>query len=215
MAKPRYGMVIDLRRCVGCHACSVACKSENEVPLSVFRSWVKVAEKGKFPNARLYFLPTLCNHCANPICVRNCPTSASYQREDGVVLINYDKCIGCGYCVASCPYQVRFINPLRGTAEKCTFCEHRIDNGIAPSCVNTCNGRARVFGDLNDPNSEISRLIATQPVQVLKSEAGTEPKVFYIGTDISTLKPGYGPDGDMKIERGRNFSLSTTEKGRE
>lgn len=211
----RYAMAIDLRRCLGCHACSVACKAENDVPISTFRCWVKQGVKGRFPHARQVFLPVLCNHCEKPICVRNCPTTASYQREDGVVLIDYDKCIGCGYCIASCPYQVRFINPLRGTAEKCTFCVHRVDQGLVPACVNTCNGRARIFGDLNDPESEISKLLSTQSAVVLKEDAGTEPQVFYIMPDGEIMKGGWGLEGKIHFERGRNFDLATTEKGRE
>ncbi|MBI2266679.1 MAG: 4Fe-4S dicluster domain-containing protein [Armatimonadetes bacterium] len=186
--KPCYGMVIDLRRCIGCHACSVACKAENKVPLSVFRSWVKITERGAFPNARRYFLPLLCNHCEHPICVINCPVKASYKRDDGIVLIDYDKCIGCKYCIASCPYEIRFVNPERRTVEKCTFCAHRIDKGYLPSCVNACPTTARIFGDLNDPDSEVSKLLANNPVQVLKREMGTEPRVFYIGADLFAMK---------------------------
>lgn len=182
MAK-RYVMVIDLRRCVGCHACSVACKQENNVPIATFRAWVKQVEKGEYPNVRKLSLPSLCNHCARPICVQNCPVQASYQREDGIVLVDYDRCIGCKYCIASCPYDARFVNPVRKVVEKCTFCVHRVERGQQPACVETCMTKARTFGDMNDPQSEVSKLIATNPVSPFKPDSGTEPQVFYIFPD--------------------------------
>ncbi len=182
--KPHYGMLIDLRRCIGCHACSVACKAEFDVPLGVFRSWVEYAEKGDFPNVRRSFLPRLCNHCNNPPCVGVCPTGATWKREeDGIVVIDPDLCIGCKYCILACPYDARFINPVTGSADKCDFCLHRVEQGLVPSCVNTCIGGARIFGDLNDPESEISRMIATNPVTVIRPEQGTVPNVFYIALD--------------------------------
>lgn len=186
--KKRFGMVIDLRRCHGCKACQVACKSENEVPLGVWRSWVKEVEHGAYPNVKRHFLPRLCNHCENPICVRNCPTGASYKRPDGVVLVDYDKCIGCRYCIASCPYQARYLLPEGKVADKCTFCAHRVDQGVVPACVNTCIARARIFGDLNDPSSELRQLIDTNPVQVLKPETGLNPSVFYIAADGNAMR---------------------------
>ncbi len=190
--KVRYGMVIDLRRCIGCHSCSVACKVENDVPLSVFRSWVKVVMKGHYPNVSKAFLPSLCNNCDEPICLRNCPVEATFQREDGIVMIDPHRCIGCKYCIASCPYDVRFVNPLKRIVQKCTFCHHRVDAGLLPACVETCLGRARIFGDLNDPDSEISQVIASNPVQVLKPEMGTKPKVFYIMPDLDAMNPMKG-----------------------
>ncbi len=117
--KVRWGMVIDLRRCTGCHACAIACKSENAVPLSVFRSWVKIIEKGKYPAVTRSFLPSMCNNCENPICVRNCPTQATYKREDGTVMVDPHRCIACKYCIASCPYEVRYLNPLKNYVQKC------------------------------------------------------------------------------------------------
>ncbi len=179
----RYAMVIDLRKCVGCHACSVACKSENNVPLGVWRSWVKQVERGKFPNTQRHFLPRLCNHCEHPACVEACPTKASYQRDDGVVLVHEERCIGCKLCMAACPYDARFVHPDKKIVNKCTFCEHRVDQGVVPSCVNTCQGKARIFGDLNDPTSDVAKLVARESVQVLKPELGTEPRVFYIALD--------------------------------
>ena len=179
----RYGMVIDLRRCVGCMSCQVSCKMENDVPLGVFRSWVKIAQRGKYPDVKQQSFPRLCNHCDNPPCVSGCPTRASYRRDDGVVLIDYDKCIGCKYCIAACPYNARFVSPVRKVAEKCTFCAHRIDKGLDPTCVRSCMGRARTFGDISDPKSEVSKLITENSVRALKPEKGTEPSVFYIGLD--------------------------------
>jgi len=180
----QYGMLIDTRRCSGCHACSVACKSEFNVPLGLTRSWVEYVEKGDYPDVRRGFLPRLCNHCRHPACVDVCPTGATYKRkEDGIVVVDADVCIGCKYCMQACPYDARFINPTTGTADKCDFCLHRVSQGVAPSCVNTCQGRARIFGDVNDPDSEIARLINTNPVTVLRPGQGTEPMVFYIDAE--------------------------------
>lgn len=180
----RYAMVIDTRRCIGCHACSVACKTENEVPLGETRSWVEYIEKGEFPNVSRSFLPRLCNQCEKPQCVAVCPTGATYKREqDGIVVVDSNICIGCKYCLQACPYGMRFINPRTGTADKCDFCLHRVQQGLVPACVNTCQGRARIFGDLNDPESEVSKLVATNATTVLRPEIGTEPMVFYIDAD--------------------------------
>lgn len=186
--KVRYGMVIDLRRCIGCHSCSIACKSENNVPLGVFRSWVKQIEKGRYPRVMRAFLPSLCNNCEKPICVKNCPVNASYQRDDGIVMIDIHRCIGCRYCIASCPYDARYLDPIKHIVQKCFWCYHRIDAGLEPACVDTCIGRARIFGDLNDIESEVSRLIASNAVQVLKPEMDTEPRVFYIQADIDAME---------------------------
>jgi len=178
----QYAMVIDVRRCIGCQACSVACKSEFAVPIGKTRSWVEYVEKGIYPDVARTFLPRLCNHCTKPACVPVCPTGATFKRkEDGIVVVDADKCIGCGYCVLACPYNARFINPLTNTADKCDL--HRVKQGIAPSCVNTCQGKARIFGDMNDPESEVAKLIASEPVTVLRQEMGTEPNVYYIAAD--------------------------------
>lgn len=180
---PRYGMLIDLRRCIGCHACSVACKAEFDVPLGVYRSWVEYAEKGDFPNVRRSFLPRLCNHCNHPPCVSVCRTGATWKREEDGVVVDPAICIGCKYCIQACPYDARFINPETGAADECDFCLRRVEKGLVPSCVNTCLGRARIFGDLNDPDSEIAVQVASNPVTVLRPEQGTEPNVFYIDLD--------------------------------
>ncbi len=183
---PRFGMLIDVRRCIGCHACSVSCKAEFDVPLGVTRSWVEYIEKGTYPNATRSFLPRLCNHCRHPKCVDVCPTGATWKRdEDGIVVIDADICIGCKYCIQACPYDARFINPVTGAADKCDFCLHRVSQGLAPACVEACLGGARIFGDINDPDSEISRLIAANPVTVLRPGQGTEPNVYYIAADHS------------------------------
>jgi tetrathionate reductase subunit B len=183
--KKRLAMVIDLRRCFGCHGCSVACKAQNDVPLGVWRSTVITTEKGKYPNVKRRFLPVLCNHCENTPCARGCPTSAIVHDENGIVQQLEHKCIGCGYCIQTCPYKMRFKHPTKKVANKCNFCSERLDQGLLPACVNTCNSKARTIGDLDDPNSEVSKLIANNPVKTLLPEQNTKPKVFYIGLDDS------------------------------
>jgi len=184
--KIQYGMVIDVRRCLGCHSCTVACKAEFDVPLGENRGWVEYVEKGEYPNVGKSFLPRLCNHCSVPPCVDVCPTNATYKREeDGVVVIDSGVCIGCKYCVQACPYDARFFNPVTGFADKCDFCIHRISKGLVPSCVNTCVGGARIFGDVSDLDSNISRLIAKNRVSVLRGEMGTLPNVYYIDADFT------------------------------
>ncbi len=182
--KKQYAMVIDARRCYGVMACTVACKAEHKVPLGENRSWVEEIEKGDYPQVSRSFLPRLCNHCSEPACVKVCPTGATWKRsEDGIVVVDKDVCIGCKYCVQACPYDARFVNEDTGTADKCDFCLHRVSKGLEPACIEACPSRARVFGDLNDPNSEVSKLIAANPVTVLRPEEGTHPNIFYIGAD--------------------------------
>jgi Fe-S-cluster-containing dehydrogenase component len=185
--KKRWAMVIDLRRCIGCMACVAACKAEYDVPLGVWRTIVKVKDTGQFPNTKRHFLPRLCNHCDNPPCVRNCPTEATYKHADGYVLQRYERCIACRTCMAACPYNARHVLPnnrtrvkIGGVIDKCTFCEHRVSNGMLPACVQTCLGRSRIFGDINDPKSEVRRLVSTMQVATLKPEKGTHPQVYYI-----------------------------------
>ncbi len=181
-----YGFVIDNRKCIGCHACSTACKSENGVPLGVYRTWVKYVETGTYPNNRRHFQVTRCNHCANPPCVRICPTEAMYQRADGIVEFDNSVCIGCKACMQACPYDAIYIDPDTNTAAKCHYCAHRTDIGLEPACVVVCPEHAIISGDMNDPNSEIAQLLARQDVSVRKPEQGTSPKLFYIdGNDVS------------------------------
>ncbi len=185
----RYAMAIDLRKCFGCHACSVACKSQFDVPLGVWRSWVKIMERGKYPNVKRIFIPVLCNHCEKPPCVKGCPTGATYQRDDGIVVVNEADCIGCKYCIQNCAYQARFLHPFKKVANKCDFCIHRVEQGLVPACVNTCNAKARIFGDINDPETEISRLLMSNNSQVLMEGIGTMPQVYYIDLVQNAYKP--------------------------
>ncbi len=172
----RYAMYIDVSKCYGCMACVAACASETNVPLGVFRTWV---EKITLEGGTLVFIPKICNHCEHPSCVDVCPVNATYKREDGLVLIDDELCIGCGACINACPYGARYHNPVKGIADKCTFCEHRLDKGLLPACVEACPTTARVFGNLYDDESTISKLVDEYPTQVLKPETGNEPMVFY------------------------------------
>jgi Fe-S-cluster-containing dehydrogenase component/formate-dependent nitrite reductase membrane component NrfD len=184
-----YGFVIDNRKCIGCHACSTACKSENEVPLGVYRTWVKYVETGAYPDVRRHFQVTRCNHCANPPCVRICPVTAMYQRADGIVEFDPRVCIGCKACMQACPYDAIYIDPESHTAAKCHYCSHRVELGLEPACVVVCPEHAIIAGDMDDPNSEISRILATQKVTVRKPEQGTAPKLFYIEGNDWSLHP--------------------------
>jgi Fe-S-cluster-containing dehydrogenase component/formate-dependent nitrite reductase membrane component NrfD len=184
-----FGFLIDNRKCIGCHACTVACKSEHEVPIGVDRTWVKYIEKGEFPNTRRLFTVMRCNHCEWAPCVTICPVTALYRRADGIVDFNNERCIGCKACMQACPYDALYIDPESNTAAKCNFCTHRLEVGLEPSCVAVCPERAIVAGDLSDPVSEISRLINRFPTQVRKPEKGTKPKLYYIDGDEAALVP--------------------------
>jgi Fe-S-cluster-containing dehydrogenase component/formate-dependent nitrite reductase membrane component NrfD len=185
----RYGFVIDQRRCIGCHACTVACKEENRVPLGAFRTWVKYVERGAFPNTRRYFSVLRCNHCDAAPCVTICPTVALYRRDDGIVDFDGGRCIGCKSCMQACPYDALYIDPETSTAAKCNYCAHRVEVGLEPACVIVCPERAIIAGDLDDPASAIATIVAREPVQVRKAEQGTRPKVFYLGADAASLTP--------------------------
>lgn len=214
-ARVRWGFLVDTRKCVGCGLCVKACKLENEVPYDapVTRTWVEryvVTKDGKthidsplggrdgFVDQKIrgdaidpttitkaFFVPKLCNQCENPACVQVCPVGATYQTNDGVVLVDRTWCIGCGYCIMACPYGVRFFHPKYKVAEKCTFCYHRISQGLSAACVQACPFGARQMGNLKDPDDPVTKVIMTERVAVLKDEYGTKPQVFYIGLDYN------------------------------
>jgi Fe-S-cluster-containing dehydrogenase component/formate-dependent nitrite reductase membrane component NrfD len=186
---PNYGFAIDLPKCIGCHACTIACKSEHDIPVGVNRCWVKTVEKGTFPDTQRLFLPVLCNQCEEAPCMKICPTSALFRRRDGIVDLNGDSCIGCRACMAACPYDQLFIDPDTHTAEKCNFCANRIENQLKPACVSVCPTECRIFGDLDDPTSEVAQIVQREAFMVRKPEKGTGPKIFYIGADESTMRP--------------------------
>ena len=159
------------------------------MPLGAFRTWVKYVERGTFPHTRRYFAVLRCNHCDAAPCVTICPTVALYRRPDGIVDLDGDRCIGCKACMQACPYDALYIDPNTRTAAKCHYCAHRVEVGLEPACVIVCPEQAIVAGDLDDPESQIARLVARAPVQVRKADQGTRPKVFYLGADASTLTP--------------------------
>ncbi len=202
-----YGMGIDVNKCIGCGRCADACKTENNVPREpfYFRTWVEryvlttdgetvvtspdggiegfpsnVSEKGIL---RTFFVPKLCNHCANPPCVQVCPVGATFITPDGVVLVDKDYCLGCRYCIQACPYGARFLHPVTRTAEKCTFCYHRVVQAKVPACVEVCPTGARIFGDVRARSSPLARFARFNEVQVLKPQLNTAPKVYYANLD--------------------------------
>jgi Fe-S-cluster-containing dehydrogenase component/formate-dependent nitrite reductase membrane component NrfD len=195
----RWAKVIDQTRCIGCHACTTACKSENLVPLGVTRTYVKQVDVGTYPRARRAFQVTRCNQCEDAPCVAACPTSAMYRRPDGIVDFDKAICIGCKACIAACPYDAIFINPEDRSAEKCNFCAHRLELGLEPACVVVCPVGAILVGDLDDPGSEVARLVKGEAVSVRRPEKETRPKLFYLGAHQATLDPlaARRPEGEL------------------
>ncbi|MXZ73700.1 MAG: 4Fe-4S ferredoxin [Gemmatimonadetes bacterium] len=186
----QYGFIIDNRKCIGCHACTVACKAEHEVPLGVNRTWVKYIEKGTYPNTARHFSVMRCNHCEDAPCVEICPVTALYTRKDGIVDFDPRRCIGCKGCMQACPYDALYIDPDTHTAAKCNYCAHRVDIGLEPACVNVCPEHAIISGDMDDGSTEISQLLAKEQVTVRKIEKDTKPRLYYIDGDEASLTPG-------------------------
>ena len=185
----RLGFLLDSSACIGCHACTVACKSEHDVPLGVNRTWVKYIETGEFPDTSRHFSVMRCNHCDDAPCMSICPTGALFRADNGVVDFDDSLCIGCKGCMNACPYDAIYINPETNTAHKCNFCNHRIEVGLEPSCVIVCPTQAITVGDLDDPTSTLSRAVATEGLPVRAPEQGTKPKVYYRGADEASLDP--------------------------
>jgi Fe-S-cluster-containing dehydrogenase component/formate-dependent nitrite reductase membrane component NrfD len=185
----RYGFLIDQHRCIGCHACTVACKEEHNIAVGVNRTWVKYIEKGRYPNTRRHFAVLRCNHCDDAPCIAICPTVALFRRADGIVDFDNERCIGCKSCMQACPYDALYIDPERNTAAKCNFDASRVERGYKPACEVVCPTQAILSGDLDDLDSAISRRIAMDKVSVRKPEKGTKPKLFYVGVDGDLLNP--------------------------
>jgi Fe-S-cluster-containing dehydrogenase component/formate-dependent nitrite reductase membrane component NrfD len=185
----QWAKVIDHTRCIGCHACTTACKSENVVPIGVTRTYVKHVDVGVFPQVRRAHQVTRCNQCAHAPCVTACPTTAMFKRPDGIVDFDKSICIGCKACMAACPYDAIFINPEDHSAEKCNFCAHRLDVGLEPACVVVCPTQAILIGDMNDQSSYVAQIINREPVNVRRPEKETLPKLFYKGAHQATLDP--------------------------
>lgn len=176
----RYVIAIDSRKCINCKACVVACRAENRVPVAHSRPWINEEQRGAFPKLMAVSEPEQCHQCAHPACVRVCPTGASYQRPDGVVAVKDSECVGCRYCMIACPFDARFFREDLGVVEKCDFCAQRLDRGDIPACVETCPGKVRVFGDINDTSSPLAQLLARRQYRVKKAEAGTRPQLYFL-----------------------------------
>ena len=184
-----YGFVIDNRMCIGCHACTVACKSEHDVSIGVNRTHVKYIEKGEFPNSTREFSVHRCNHCADAPCVEICPTTALYDRADGIVDFDNDRCIGCKSCMQACPYDALYIDPETNTAAKCNYCAHKVDYGYEPACVTVCPVEAIISGDLDDPSTHISQLVENENTMTRKPEKMTDPNLYYVNGSKEMLDP--------------------------
>ena len=187
---PKFAFLIDHRKCIGCHACTVACKQENSVPVGNFRTWVKYVEKGTFPSVRRHFTVLRCNHCDAAPCVEICPVVALHKRPDAIVDLDRDRGIGCRACMQACPYDALYLNEEKGVAEKCHYCAHRTERGLEPACVVVCPERAIVAGDASDPDTPISKMLREVPVTQRRVEKGTKPRVWYADALPDALVPG-------------------------
>jgi Fe-S-cluster-containing dehydrogenase component/formate-dependent nitrite reductase membrane component NrfD len=185
----RYGFIIDQDSCIGCHACTVACKAEHDVPLGVNRTWVKYIESGSFPDTQRKFSVMRCNHCEDAPCVAVCPTTSLFKRDDGIVDFQSDNCIGCKSCMNACPYDAIYIDPDELTAAKCNYCAHKVDVGLDPACVSVCPTQSIIAGDMDDPITRIAQVLARESLQVRSPEQGTNPQLFYKGADQASLDP--------------------------
>lgn len=202
----KFAFIVDITRCIGCGSCCVADRREYNVPDGHYRTWVEryiidtedevyvdspdggihgyTEPRKDIPNPTrdTFFVPKLCNMCEEPSCVQVCPVGATFQTKDGFVLIDHKRCVGCGYCIQACPYSVRFLHPVTKTADKCTWCYHRVRKGLLPACVEVCPVQARKFGDLNDPESEVYKILHQHHViSVLKPDMGNKPALHYLG----------------------------------
>jgi Fe-S-cluster-containing dehydrogenase component len=197
----RLGFLVDLNNCIGCKACEIACKAENNVPVGSWRLRVKYVDSGLYPEVKRSFTPMRCNHCENAPCARACPVAALHTLPNGIVNVDSDRCIGCAACMMACPYGAIYMDPETNTADKCTFCAHRVESGLEPACVVTCPTEANLFGDLDNPNSRISQYIAShRDVRVRKPEKGTQPKHVYCGGGAVHLEP-------LAVRREEGFNL--------
>jgi Fe-S-cluster-containing dehydrogenase component len=200
-----YAFVIDQRKCIGCHACTVACKSENEVPLGDFRTWVRYTEKGSYPAVKRHFTVLRCNHCDEAPCIEICPVNALHKRPDAIVDLDRDQCIGCKSCMQGCPYDALYLNDDRGVVEKCHFCAHRTELGMEPACVVVCPEQAIVAGDLDNPEAEITRLVRDEPSSQRRLDKGTKPRVWYLDALEESLEPGVAAEPEQWLWSDRQF----------
>ncbi|RJP32487.1 MAG: 4Fe-4S ferredoxin [Phycisphaerales bacterium] len=208
------GFAIDNRLCIGCHACTVACKAEHSVPIGVNRTWVKYVEKGTFPHASRSFSVQRCNHCDDAPCVEICPVTSLFARPDGIVDFDPQRCIGCKACMQACPYDAIYLDPNTLTAAKCNYCTHRVDTGYEPACVIVCPVEAILSGDLDDPASPISRLERHQKVQYPRPEKATNPKLFYVGGETAALDPTAAPPEENYLWSGQAIAPGALEAAR-
>ncbi len=180
----KYAMVIDMDRCIACHACEVACRSHYDVPVPYYRNWVHdLRPEGVYPDIKKVSYVGLCNHCDDSPCVKACPTGATYKRKDGIVVVDKSLCIGCGLCIDACPYGARYINPDDNKVDKCDFCIDRVTEGIEPACVTTCISSARIFGDMDDPNSRVSKYVASGARNIISDKVNVGPNIYYLDSN--------------------------------